>query len=178
MIDIRADLRNQSSCQATDQSHMRDSVFECIVELLREQQVKFLHLHHVPVRTSEQAAEARGEPLEIGGKALVIKVDGEFALFVLSAATRLEARAVKRHFGARDLRFASPDELMSLTGLVPGSVPPFGRPVLTLPLYADPSVFDNRRIAFNAGSLEDSLVMATSDYRRVAQPEVFRFRQR
>ena len=157
---------------------MTDSVFEGIVELLRGKQVEFVHVHHAPVRTSEQAAEARGEPLEIGGKALVIKVDGAFALFVLSAAARLEARAVKRHLGARDLRFASPDELMTLTGLAPGSVPPFGSPVLPLPLYADPSVFENRRIAFNAGSLKDSIVMAASDYRRVAQPEVFRFRQR
>ena len=157
---------------------MTVSVFESIVELLRERQVEFVHVHHAPVRTSEQAAAARGEPLEIGGKALVIKVDEEFALFVLSAAARLEARAVKRHFGARDLRFASPGELMTLTGLVPGSVPPFGEPVLPLPLYADPSVFENRKIAFNAGSLEDSLVMATGDYRVVAQPEVFRFRQR
>jgi len=154
------------------------SVFESIVTLLVEQDVPFVHVRHAPVRTSEQAAKARGEPLEIGGKALVIKVDGEFALFVLSAAARLEARAVKRHFGARDMRFASPGELMTLTGLAPGSVPPFGRPVLPLSLYVDPSVFANRRIAFNAGSLEDSLVIATSDYRLVARPEVFRFRQR
>lgn len=157
---------------------MTVSAFESIVELLRQHQVQFVHVRHAPVRTSEQAAAARGEPLEIGGKALVIKVGEEFALFVLSAAARLEARAVKRHLSARDLRFASPDELMTLTGLAPGSVPPFGRPVLPLPLYADPSVFENRRIAFNAGSLENSIVMASSDYRDVAQPEVFVFRQR
>ena len=157
---------------------MTASVFCRIVALLEEHDVPFGHVRHAPVRTSEQAAAARGEPLEIGGKALVIKVDGDFALFVLSAAARLDNRAFKRYFGAKDVRFASPDELMSLTGLVPGSVPPFGRPVLPLPLYADPSVFDNRRIAFNAGSLKDSLVIATSEYRRVAKPEVFRFHKR
>ena len=36
-------------------------------------------------------------------------------------------------------------------------------------------VFDNERIAFNAGSLTDSIIIATSDYRRVASAEVFRF---
>ena len=100
---------------------------------------------------------------------------GNFALFVLSAAARLDNRALKRYFSAKNTRFASPDELMTLTGLVPGSVPPFGRPVLPLPLYVDPSIFENQRIAFNAGSLRDSLVIATSDYRFVAQPGVFRF---
>lgn len=157
---------------------MTASVFDRIVALLEEHGVEFVHVRHAPVRTSEQAAEARGEPLEIGGKALVIKVDGDFALFVLSAAARLDNRALKRYFSAKNIRFASPDELMTLTGLVPGSVPPFGRPVLPLPLYVDPSVFDNRRIAFNAGSLKDSLVMAACDYRLVAQPKVFRFHTR
>ena len=157
---------------------MKASVFDRIIALLKERDVRYRHVHHAPVRTSEQAAEARSEPLEIGGKALVIKVDGDFALFVLSAAARLDNRALKRYFSAKNIRFAYPEELMTLTGLVPGSVPPFGRPVLPLPLYVDPSVFDNRRIAFNAGSLKDSLVMAASDYRLVAQPEVFRFHKR
>ena len=157
---------------------MTASVFDRIVALLNEHDVRFAHVRHAPVRTSEQAAAARGEPLEIGGKALVIKVDGDFALFVLSAAARFETRALKRYFRAKAIRFASPDELMTLTGLVPGSVPPFGQPVLPLPLYVDPSVFDNQRIAFNAGSLKDSLVIATSDYRLVARPEVFRFHKR
>jgi Ala-tRNA(Pro) deacylase len=58
---------------------------------------------------------------------------------------------------------------------VPGSVPPFGRPLLPFPLYADPSVFANERIAFNAGSLTDSIVMPVGDYRRLAAPEVFEF---
>ena len=151
------------------------SVFDRIIALLQDHDVEFRHVRHRSGRTSEQAAVARGEPLEIGGKALVIKVGAEFRLFVMSAVLRLDARAVKRHFGAKDLRFASPDELMELTALVPGSVPPFGQPILPLPLYADPSVFANPRIAFNAGGLKDSLVISSSAYRLVAQPEVFAF---
>jgi len=42
-------------------------------------------------------------------------------------------------------------------------------------LFADPSIFENERIAFNAGSLADSIVMPVNDYRRIARPEVFRF---
>jgi len=51
------------------------------------------------------------------------------------------------------LRFASREELLELTGLVPGSVPPFGRPILPFPLYVDTGIAANDRIAFNAGSL-------------------------
>jgi len=137
--------------------------------------VPFREVHHESTRTSEESARARGEELRIGGKALLIKVDDVYRLFVLSADRKLDSAAIKRHFGARKTRFATPEELAELTGLVPGSVPPFGQPVLPFPLYADPSVFENDRIAFNAGSLTDSIVMQAGDYRRLAVPEVFSF---
>ena len=38
------------------------------------------------------------------------------------------------------MRFADAAELLELTGLVPGSVPPFGPPVLPLELWADPAL--------------------------------------
>jgi Ala-tRNA(Pro) deacylase len=137
--------------------------------------VPFREVHHEPTRTSEDSARARGEELRVGGKALLLKVDDVYRLFVLSADRKLDSAAIKRHFGARKTRFATPEELAELTGFVPGSVPPFGEPVLPFPLYADPSVFENERIAFNAGSLTDSIVMAAADYRRLAVPEVFAF---
>src|SRR5579863_8772308 len=149
--------------------------FDIIREWLKGESVAFREVHHEPTRTSEESARARGEDLRVGGKALLIKVDDVYRLFVLSADRKLNSAAVKRHFSARKTRFATPEELAALTGLVPGSVPPFGRPLLPFPLYADPSVFANDRIAFNAGSLTDSIVMQTSDYRRLAAPEVFSF---
>src|ERR1700722_5291075 len=142
---------------------------------LSSEGVSFREVHHEPTRTSEDSARARGEELRVGGKALLIKVDDVFRLFVLSADRKLDSAAVKRQFSARKTRFATPEELANLTGLVPGSVPPFGQPVLPFPLYVDPSVFANERIAFNAGSLTDSIVMQVSDYRRLARPEVFVF---
>jgi Ala-tRNA(Pro) deacylase len=137
--------------------------------------VRYREVHHEPTRTSEESARARGESLRTGGKALLIKVDDTFRLFVLSADRKLDSAALKRRFEARKTRFATSEELAELTGLVPGAVPPFGAPILPFALFADPSVFENERIAFNAGSLTDSIVMPVEDYRRVAAPEVFRF---
>jgi Ala-tRNA(Pro) deacylase len=54
-------------------------------------------------------------------------------------------------------------------------VPPFGAPLLPFPLYAAESILENERIAFNAGSLTDSIVMPSVAWRRLAQPEIFRF---
>jgi Ala-tRNA(Pro) deacylase len=146
-----------------------------IREWLAGESVLFREVHHSPTRTSEESAAARGEELRVGGKALLIKVDETFRLFVLSANRKLDSAAVKRYFGAKKTRFATPEELLALTGLTPGSVPPFGGPILQFPLYADPSVFENARIAFNAGSVSDSIVIPVEDYRRLARPEVFPF---
>jgi prolyl-tRNA editing enzyme YbaK/EbsC (Cys-tRNA(Pro) deacylase) len=150
-------------------------VLDRIREWLRVEGVPFREVHHEPTKTSEESARARGEQLRVGGKALLIKVDETFRLFVLSADRKLDSGAIKRHFEARKTRFATPEELLAATGLVPGSVPPFGPPVLPLPLYTDPSVFENDRIAFNAGSLTDSIILSIEDYRRLASPEVFQF---
>src|SRR6202050_5710207 len=85
---------------------------------LAAETVPFRQIHHAPTRTSEESARARGEELRVGGKALLIKVDDVFRLFVLSAACKLDSAAIKRQFGARKTRFATPEELLDLTGLV------------------------------------------------------------
>jgi len=154
---------------------MSDTVFQSIRRMLDEGGIPYRHIHHGPTRTSEDAARARGEDVRNGGKALLVKIGDVLRLFVLSAALKFDSVAVKRHFGVKRSRFATVDELRELTGLVPGSVPPFGRPVLPFDLFVDESIAANERIAFNAGLLTDSLVMSVEDYLRVARPEVFRF---
>jgi len=152
-----------------------DGVLGAIRRWLNEQGVAFRELHHEPTRTSEESARVRGEELRVGGKALLVKVDDQYRLFVLSAVLKLDSAAVRAKFAARKTRFATPDELRELTGLVPGSVPPFGRPILPFDLYVDASIAANQRIAFNAGTLTDSIIMSVDDYLRVARPDVFSF---
>jgi Ala-tRNA(Pro) deacylase len=139
-------------------------------------QIPYRLVEHGPTATSEESAAARGEPLEVGAKALVIKVDDAFKLFVLCADRQLDSAALKKHFQAKKTRFATADELLQLTGLVPGSVPPFGEPVLPLELYADEEVGRRTdRVAFNAGSLTTSIILASADWERAAQPKRLAF---
>lgn len=156
---------------------MAESTLLTIREWLAAAGVPFREVHHEPTRTSDESARARGEPLHVGGKAMLLKTDGVFRLFVLPADRKLDSAAVKAHLGVKKTRFASPDELLELTGLVPGSVPPFGKPVLPFELYVDEALRANDRIAFNAGSLTDSIILGMDDYWMVAQPTVFAFSQ-
>lgn len=145
-------------------------ILPAIRQLLTAAGITFREVHHEPTRTSEESAKARGEELRIGGKALLMKGDETFRLFVLPADRKLDSGAIRREFGWKKLRFATPDELLELTGLIPGCVPPFGPPILPFELCLDQAATANPRIAFNAGSITDSIILAMPDYLRVAQP--------
>ena len=121
----------------------------------------------------------RGEALSTGAKALLVKTDDVFRLFVLPADLQFDAKRVKQELKVRNTRFATTEELLELTGLVPGSLPPFGEPVLPFELYADTAigVIENK-VAFNAGSLTTSIVMKASDWKSIAQPRQFDFAKR
>ncbi len=147
------------------------SVLSALRNWLTSQGVTFREVHHEPTQTSEQSAKARGEELRVGGKALLMKgEDDQFRLFVLPANRKVNSGALRLKLGFKRLRFATADELQAATGLVPGSVPPFGRPILPFDLYLDEAIRANDRIAFNAGTLTDSMIVSIGDYLRVASP--------
>jgi prolyl-tRNA editing enzyme YbaK/EbsC (Cys-tRNA(Pro) deacylase) len=158
-----------------------------IHELLNTNNIQYKSLHHEATPTSQDSARVRGEELSTGGKALVLRhrddqADDEstvsvFAVFVLSASRKLDTKSIKREFKTKNVRFATAEELAALTGgLRPGSVPPFGRPVIDLDLFVDTSIVENSVIAFNCGSLTDSVVMSVQDYLGIAVPtKIFPF---
>ena len=155
---------------------MSDSILSRIRQLLAEAKIAFTEKEHPPTFTSEESAAVRGEALGVGAKALLLKTDDIFRLFVLPADRKLDSAAIKRELGVKKTRFATPDELMELTGLVPGSVPPFGHPILPFELYADDAVgMLANRVAFNAGSLTHSIIMSADDWSTIARPQRFSF---
>ena len=150
-------------------------MYESIIRFLSSAGVQYREVTHEPTRTSAESAKARGLDLAAGGKAILLKVGPQFRLFVLSAAKKLDSQKIRDHFGERKLRFATPEELLAQTGLVPGSVPPFGRPIMDFELSVDGSMTNNPVIAFNAGSLTTSILMDCKDYLKIASPQIFDF---
>ena len=166
------------SCSVKREGHICDGndVLPAIRQWLNDSKICFREIEHTPTHTSEESAKARGESLHTGAKALVLKIDSDFRLLVLPADRRLDSNAVKRHFHAKKVRFATTEELQQLTNLSPGAVPPFGSPILPLELFADESIGDHEdKVAFNAGSLTHSVVMRASDWIAAARPKQFRF---
>ncbi|MCH2212645.1 MAG: hypothetical protein MK110_15185 [Fuerstiella sp.] len=160
---IEAGLRGSGMATTDD-----NEVFQRIKQFLDTAEVSYEMREHAPTFTSAQSAAARGEDLSTGAKALLIKCDGDFRLFVIPADRTLDSKAAKKSLGIRKMRFATKEELLDKTGLVPGAVPPFGEPVLPFPLHIDQQLNQNERVAFNAGMLTRSIIISGADYARVA----------
>lgn len=154
-----------------------------LLDFLTLNGVQFQHLFHPECRTSGESRQARadaGGADVIGAKAILIKGDrkssgSEFNVLVLPGDKKIDSAALKRQFKAeiKSFRFATSEEMAELTGgLVPGSIPPFAQPIFEQlnHLYVDSSLLEYDQIGFNAASLTQSLIVACSDYVRVANP--------
>ncbi len=152
-------------------------VVKKIEDILNERGVWFERFEHEAVRTSEEAAAVRkGYTLAQGAKALVVRVKNEkgkqFVMIVVPGNRRFDTKKAKTVLGAKDVRFASPQEVAELTsGVVPGGVPPFGN-LFGLDVYADESVVRNEKIIFNAGDKRVSIGMYATDYKEIVAPHV------
>ena len=150
---------------------MVQSVFERVESLLQQHGIVFQVLRHKPVYTSEEAARVRGTPLASGAKALVCKGEEGFVMFVLPADRKLDSHAVRRAKGWRKLRFATREEVLELTGLAPGSIPPFGS-LFGLRTFCDQRLGENDVINFNAGDHSISVGMRYADYVQIEKPDL------
>lgn len=149
-----------------------------IVKLLEERKVWFETFEHAPVRTSEEAAKIRdGYTIHQGAKAMIIRVkitntDKKFVMLVIPGDLRFDTAKVKKVLNAKDIRFATEDEVINITnGVQPGGVPPFGN-LFELETVADPSLFENEKIIFNAGDKSFSVAMKSEDYKIIVNPQI------
>ena len=153
---------------------MSVTIFDRLHAWLEQRGVPCTVLRHEPVFTSEQAAAVRGTSLASGAKALVVKAGDKFLMLVLPADRKLDSKKARAGLGVKGLRFATCEEVEQLTGLQPGSIPPFGS-LFGLPTYCDPALADNPSINFNAGDHAISLQMTYADYAAAERPTVLSF---
>lgn len=146
-------------------------VFERLKAAFSSAGVGFSHTHHKPVFTSAEAAAVRGVPLRSGAKALILKGKDGFFMAVLPADMSLDSNRLRKVIGSKRLRFATKDEVLEITGLTPGSIPPLGS-LFGLKTVCDERLSHSERINFNAGSHSDSFQISYEDYIAYENPLV------
>jgi len=155
-----------------------------IRELLDGAGVAYKTFEHAPVRTSEEAAALRPEyDLHQGAKALIVRAklaEGnpsnilgtgkKFVMLIVPGDKKFNESKVKQALGAKEVRFATEQEVGEITdGVQVGGVPPFGN-LFGLAVYADKGVFGNDEVIFNAGDRAFSIAMQSADWRKVVNP--------
>jgi len=156
----------------------RHPITHQILDLLIENNCWYETFEHEEVRTSEEAAKTRpGYTLEQGAKAIIVraKVPNEgkkFLMLVMPADQKFSNDKVKALLGAKDMRFATEEEVAEITHDVkPGGVPPFGN-LFGLDVITDKTLYDNEKIVFNAGERGFSVAMMAEDYKALVKPQI------
>lgn len=155
--------------------HGPEAVRDTILAHLERAGVPFVHLQHPAPASAEEASRARGVPIEHLAKALLMRVDGRRALFVVGLRDVVDNRALRAHLSARKARFVSAEVLLAETGLVRFTVPPFGRPIIDADLYVDAGVLELPAIAFGLGDKTHSVRMRPTDWALATSAEAFVF---
>jgi Ala-tRNA(Pro) deacylase len=151
-------------------------VFDQLVALLGDAKARFRVIKHEAEGRSEAISVIRGNRPDQAAKAMVLDVRGggggrRHVLAILPGSRKLDFGAVAALFEARKCGFASPDTAQELTGCVMGSVPPFAlNPALAVVVEED--LLANDTLFFNAGRLDRSMELDTSDWLAVAKPRV------
>ena len=95
-----------------------------------------------------------------------------FIMLVFPADQKFDSAKVKQSLNVKNIRFATETEVADITGGVQiGGVPPFGN-LFNLDVYADPSLFKNEKIVFNAGDRGFSVAIKSADYQILVAPNI------
>jgi len=137
--------------------------------------VEYQTMEHIPVSTSEEAAEVRGVELKTGVKALVLKTsEDKLILGLLAADRRLDFKKLAKIVHTKKLKMASLEEVFKITKCEPGCVHPFGF-LFKTEIYMDESVMENQYVNFSVGIHTASISMKSSDLREIIQPTLSNF---
>ncbi|ONH51591.1 Ala-tRNA(Pro) deacylase [Pseudomonas cedrina] len=146
-----------------------------LIDLLNETSCRFRLNNHSAAGKSFEVAAARGTEVGQGAKALVCSAissegDRSLLLAVMPADQKLDYKRLALGLGMKKVKIAERSVAEDVTGCQIGAIPPFYF-APSLELVVDPELLIRySEIAFNAGSLETSMVLSSEDYIRVAKP--------
>ena len=125
------------------------AVYEKVIALLRNNNVQYEEMVHPPVKTSAEVW------IQSGAKAILVKNSKGTWLLVISAAKQIDWHLAKNIVKRTSL--VPREEVPSVTGCVPGAVPPFGSLLGDHPIhtFVDTSLKEQGEyIYFNAVSTQ------------------------
>ena len=141
-------------------------------EFLDENHIKYVVISHSKVYTAQEIAAALHIKGKILVKSIIVKIDGEYAMVVLSADYKINFDMLKTVLGKDNISLASEEDFKSLFPECEiGAMPPFGN-LYDMKVYMAEKLLEDEEIAFNAGTHTEVIRVSMEDYKRLANPEV------
>ena len=95
-----------------------------------------------------------------------------FTLAVMSASKKFSWKLVKKVLKVKNIRFATVEEVRSITGCLPGAVPPFGSAFGVQTVVDESLSMQGEVINFNCGLRTHSIRMLYKDYIDLEKPKI------
>jgi Ala-tRNA(Pro) deacylase len=154
------------------------AVTAAVQDFLRLANVAYTVFPHAPAYTAQTEAAVTHIPGRDWAKAVVCFADGQPIQAVVPADCLVDLERLALLAGAMVIRLANEDELDWLyPDCERGAMPPLG-PLYKQQVFVDQALAREDRIAFNAGTHGDAIVMRFEDFAAIAKPIVGRFAQR
>ena len=146
-----------------------------LMDYLDKSGVKYEIDTHLPTFTAQRMASVEHQSGKFVAKPVIVKVDGQYVMCVLSAPRKVDIQALKGSLGAKSVELADETEMAKIfDDCQLGAEPPFGD-LYKLPTIIDKDLENQDHILFQAGSHEKTVQMSMSDYRKLVKPKVLKF---
>jgi len=121
-----------------------------------------------PVKTVEQAAK-RVQVEKVAKSIVMFDSNGAPLLAIIPAQSKVSHKKIKRLLAARDVRLASPEEVLAHSGYPVGGVSPFNNIERVL---LDPKLLSNETVIVGGGDIDKLMEIRTKDIVQVLNPQI------
>lgn len=142
---------------------------------LDEAKVRYLTISHSSAFTSQEVAASAHVLGREFAKTVMIKIDGEMAMAILPASYQIDFDSLREIFRTKNVTLATEPEFRDrFPDCELGAMPPFGN-LYGMSVFVAESLTQNKEIAFNAGSHTELIRLSYADYKRLVNPQIFKF---
>jgi len=143
-------------------------------EVLDEAKVSYEVYNHALAYTAQEIAEKQHFSGSEMAKVVMLEVDGELLMGVITGNHKIDPDTVGESLGARRVRLATEDEFIArFPGCEIGAMPPFGN-LFGFKVLVDPALAKDEYIYFNAGNHVQTVRLKYKDFVDLVKPRIIR----
>lgn len=136
--------------------------------------IRYVVISHSVAYTAGGIAALTHIPGKEVAKTVIVKIDDELAMAIVSASQHVDLEILKAATKAKTVRLAVEDEFKNrFPDCEIGAMPPFGN-LYGMSVFVDEALSRDKEIVFNAGSHRELVRLAWQDFEKLVQPKLMK----